>query len=102
MIFSWLISKVGLYVIGGALIATLLGGGYWYVSHLRAENALQKVVIEQQQQAIEYYQKAAEIDVDTAKEKERLHEIIQSGDPQRVLDYFRRMRELSSDPEGEN
>lgn len=84
------------FKLGAAVIIVALAGYfYWDYRSTKAENAALKVAVEQQQEAIEFYQKAAEIDVDTAKEKEKLNEAIKSGDPQRIVDYFKRMKELS-------
>lgn len=84
----------------GAVILLVAVGSYFYVHYnwMQTKLATQELVIAQQQQTIETYQKFAEIDTDTAKQKEEFHEVLKSGDHQRIIDYFRRMRSLSTDP----
>ncbi|MFA5382479.1 MAG: hypothetical protein WC356_04880 [Candidatus Micrarchaeia archaeon] len=98
MILSFLFSKIGAYLIGGLLIAGLVGGGYFYVSHLRSENALLTQEVSTQKDTIEFFKKAAKIDIETKEHKDEIKEVIQSGDPQRVHDLLRKLRQLSAPP----
>jgi len=63
------------------------------VSKLKGEIRDQKVVIE-------FFKKAARIDADTAREKEAIHEAVNSGDPRRIHDVLNRLRQLSAADNG--
>jgi len=95
-IFTWF--KIGV------LVVVLAVSAYFYLNYnrMQAKIATLEVVVAQQTQAIEFYQKAQAIDVNTAKQKEEVKKIIDEGDPQKIIDFFERMKKLSQTPEEES
>ena len=89
------------YVKIGAAMALIAVGSYFYLDyrHAKAKIATLEVVVEQQHQAIEFYQKSQAIDVNTKTQKEEAKKIIDEGDPQKIIDFFDRMKKLSQSPE---
>lgn len=92
-----MLSSYLLYIKIGALAILVAAGAYFYVNYNRMQTKIktQELVIEQQAQTIETLQKFSEIDVDTKKQKEEGKKIIESNDPQKIIDYFERLRKLS-------
>jgi hypothetical protein len=85
---SWLMSKFGLYLIGGTLIAALVGGGYWYVGHLRSENALLTRQVAGYKRAMQIIKNDMQQDQEDEREKERIENL----SPEQLPDEFKRLR----------
>lgn len=88
--------------IGGAVVL-LLGGSFliWNYQHMKTKIAAQELVIQEQQQAIKFYEKANEIDVETKATQEEFKKVVESADPQKIKDYFDKMRERTRKAMGE-
>lgn len=86
-------------ILGGLLIAALLGGGFLYVKSLRLENARLTQGLEAEKKVTEFFRQAAEIDKQTLKQKEtEVYEIIENNAPdksQRIYNMYYRLRQLS-------
>jgi len=97
-ILGLLLARFKGYIVGGFLIAGLVGGGYLYVSQLRTENQTLKAENKAQADTIEFFKKAAQIDTETKEHKDEIKEVIQSNDPKRVHELLLRLRRLSAPP----
>lgn len=85
------------YVKLGVVLAVILGlgGAFLKYKHAINENAILKVQAAEQQKVIEWYEKAAKIDSDTAEVHNEIKKAIESNDPERVRDQYRKLREHS-------
>jgi hypothetical protein len=85
----------------GAVVVLVAVGSYFYLNYnrMQAKIATQEVVIAQQAITIEFYLKSQKIDVDTAKTKEEGKKVIESGNPQKIIDFFERLRKESQAPQ---
>jgi len=89
--FAFLFSKIGVWIVGAAVVAALVGGGYWYVTHLQAKVAglgdkvagleSRAEVIEKAQKATdEFIKKKTIIQTRVVKEKADVDQVVESGD----------------------
>lgn len=87
----------------GAAVAVIAVGTFFFINYNRMQTkiATLEMVVAQQTQAIEFYQKSQAIDVDTKAQKEEAKKIIDEGNPQKIIDFFERMKKLSQNPEGD-
>lgn len=93
---TFLLSKVGAYVIGGILIAALVGGGYMYVSHLRTQNIKLKAEVVTLKRVAEIYEHDAETDKQMANEKDRVDKLT----PEQLDAEYDRLRSYGSSSKG--
>ena len=86
-----------LYLKIGVVVVLVAISSYFYINYNRMQTkiATQALVIEQQAKTIETYAKFAEIEVDTPKFREESKKAVESGDPQKIIDFFEKMRKLS-------
>jgi hypothetical protein len=87
--FSFLFSKIGAYLVGGLLIAGLLGGGYWYVNHLRTENALLTRQVAGYKRAMQIIKNDMKQDQEDQDEKDKIDALT----PEQLPDEFKRLRD---------
>jgi hypothetical protein len=87
--FAFLFSKIGMYLVGGVLVAALVGGGYLYVGHLRTENLSLKAQVVTLQRVNEIYEHDAETDKVITDEKKR----VDSLTPDQLESEFQRLRD---------
>ena len=104
---TFLMSTVGRYLVGGALIAALSGFGWLYVSHLQNENKSMKIEISDLQQmvadrdaTIDFLKKAAKIDAETNRLKDEIKEAVKSGDSGRINELYRVFRDKAGAASG--
>lgn len=93
---SGILSKVGLYVAGGAIILALVLGTKFYISHLQAKNDQLTLELASKEATIEFLKKAAKIDADVKEHKDEIKKVIDSGDPARIKQLLDKLRNLST------
>ena len=86
---AFLLSKIGAYLVGGVLIAALLGGVYWYVGNLQTENALLTRQLTGYKRAVEILKQDAKTDAETEEEKNRIASLA----PADLPGEFKRLRD---------
>ena len=98
---TWLLSLLApflrpLLIVGLSL--ALATGLWWYVGHLRAQVKGYQARIDALQATIEFQNKQAEIRYETRKEIDKAVDDVRSGDPARIADAYRRMRDKAAAP----
>jgi len=100
--FAFLATKLGMYLVGAAIVAALVGGGYWYVSHLRSQNADLKAQVAAYQLKAEILEKAAKaaeefnkkkttVQRRVVKEQSDVDQAVESGDLGNIVDMYRKL-----------
>lgn len=91
-----LLSPLGRWLTGGALILALAGGGYFYVSHLRTENARLTEKNGNLQASLELAGKFQKIDNLTNRQKEKVHELVtetaKTHNYDKLADFYNKLR----------
>ena len=95
--FAFLFSKVGAYLVGTVVVASLVVGGYWYVSHLRAENALMTRQLAGYKRAMQIIKDDLKQDREDQDEKDKIDAFIT---PDQFVDYFKQLRQRARDTSG--
>lgn len=88
MILSFLTSKLGGYVVGGAILALLIGGGMSYISHLRNRVASLQDQVASLEKAAKIYEQDKKTDDKVKSEQDRIDRL-PSGDLQPEFDKLR-------------
>jgi len=96
MIWTLITSRLGGWLVGGLLVAILAGGSYLWIGSLRSEVSTLKAENQVAKDTIDFFKKAAKINVETAKVQEEINEVVKSGDPQRKLDLLIKLRKMSA------
>jgi hypothetical protein len=96
IIWTLITSRLGGWIVGAALLTAVSTVGYLWIGSLRADVKQLEAKNQVQADTIEFFKKAAKIDVDTAKVQEEINEVVKSGDPQRRLDLLRKLRKMSA------
>jgi hypothetical protein len=95
---TFLMSTVGRYLIGGALIASLVGGGYFYISHLRHKVKALETQNQQLERAKKIYEQDRKTDENIKSNQDRI-DSLPAGD----LGYeFDRLRQRSTGEGGKS
>ncbi len=83
------------YIRIGIIVALAAVAGYYVLNymHLKKEVAILKVQVAEQKAALEFYEKAAKIDQETANVHKEITEAVNANDVQRVHDLYERLRE---------
>jgi hypothetical protein len=89
---AFLFNKIGAYLAGAVLLAALVGGGYWYVHHLRSENIALKAQVVTLQRVNEIYEHDAETDKVVADEKKRVDRLT----PDQLESEYKRLRDYGA------
>ncbi len=87
--FAFLFSKIGAYLVGGILIAGLVGGGYLYVSHLRTENAQLTRQVAGYKRAMQIIKDDMKQDQEDQNEKDKIEALT----PDQLPGEFSKLRE---------
>lgn len=98
--FAFLLTTTGRWIAGGVIVALLVGGGYWYIYHLRAKVdklVTQVATLELKAEIIAKAQKATEdwqakrdaIKRKASNEKEKIDKVVESGDHTAMRDLFK-------------
>ena len=98
---TWLLSLLAPFLrpllIGGISLA-LATGLWWYVGHLRAQVKGYQAQVEALKATVEFQNKQAEIRHETKREVEKALDDVHSGDPARIADAYRLMRDKAAAP----
>jgi len=100
--FAFLSTKLGMYLVGGLLVAALVGGGFLYVKHIRAQNAdlkaqvaayqLKAKILEKAAKAGEKFnQKKTTVQRRVVKEQSDVDQAVESGDLGNIVDMYRKL-----------
>lgn len=93
-----LFSKVGGYIVGGVLVAALLGGGWWYIGHLRNQNDLLTRQVKGYRQAMQIIKNDLKQDQEDQDEKDRIDALTPEQLPTEFDKLRQRARDLNTHP----
>lgn len=103
--FAFLATKLGMYLVGAAIVTALVGGGFLYVKHIRAQNAdlkaqvaALKIEIVTLKRVAEIYEHDIEVDKEIASEKERVDRLT----PEQLDAEFDRLRNYGKSNKNNN
>lgn len=91
-----MLSSLKLYLIGGVVIAALVFGGKFYLSHLWSKIDRLETEIASKEAENQFLKKAAKIDADLREHKDEIKEVINSGDATRIKQLLDKLRLLST------
>ena len=99
--FAFLLSRIGLYLLGGILIVALAGGGYLYVRHLQtaaaeaqAKAAAAELKVKITQEALDAASKVKQaqtkVRIKYVKQKQEVDNVVESNDLPGVARLYER------------
>lgn len=91
MMFAFLFSKIGAWIVGAVVVAALVGGGYWYIKHLQGQvtdlkdevaslTARAEVIEKAQAATDEFMKKKTAVQVRVVREKANVDKVVEAGD----------------------
>lgn len=83
------------YIKLGACLAGIIAVSYFVINYKHMANKIKtlEVQVEQQAKVIEWYEKAAKTDKETAEVHNEIRKAVESNDTQRVHDLYERLRQ---------